>query len=113
MDLFELDPLLFDEGETARCDWCRGKGGHWLCWSCQVNVKVERGEVADGDDGEGGKVAEVPASVDVESDEVALERCGCVDCWVGSELKADEGEVGKFEGLAATLDEEGGEDDWG
>lgn len=37
-ELYEEDPLYYDMSDTRRCDWCRGKGGHWHC-SCDDNGK--------------------------------------------------------------------------
>jgi hypothetical protein len=33
-DLYELDPLWYDEDDEERCDICRGKGGWYICGNC-------------------------------------------------------------------------------
>ena len=38
-DLWEQDPLWYDEGDTETCDWCKGEGGHWHCPSCDKTKK--------------------------------------------------------------------------
>jgi hypothetical protein len=30
-DMYEVDPLWYDPGDTEACDRCEGKGGWWLC----------------------------------------------------------------------------------
>lgn len=30
-EVYEEDPLWYDEGDTKTCDWCDGAGGHWFC----------------------------------------------------------------------------------
>lgn len=37
-ELYSEDPMYYDMWDTLRCDWCRGKGGHWTC-SCDEHGK--------------------------------------------------------------------------
>lgn len=41
-ELYDEDPMYYDRWDTRRCDWCRGKGGHWTC-SCDENGKHGEG----------------------------------------------------------------------
>ena len=31
IELYDEDPLWYDEDDTERCDECRGNGGWWHC----------------------------------------------------------------------------------
>lgn len=33
-ELYELDPLWYDEDDVEDCDWCQGSGGYWACFTC-------------------------------------------------------------------------------
>lgn len=33
-DLYERDPLWYDEDDTEDCDFCDGRGFHWWCPTC-------------------------------------------------------------------------------
>jgi hypothetical protein len=33
-DLYEQDPLWYDEDDMERCDICRGKAGWYVCSTC-------------------------------------------------------------------------------
>jgi hypothetical protein len=34
-DLYDEDPLYYDEDDTERCEECKGRGGYYVC----LNVK--------------------------------------------------------------------------
>lgn len=53
-DLYEQDPLWYDEGDVEACDFCVGRAGWWACIStsewCEANPlpgreDVKRGEI--------------------------------------------------------------------
>lgn len=31
IEVYESDPMWYEEGDTERCDMCEGEGGWWLC----------------------------------------------------------------------------------
>ncbi len=41
-DLYEEDPLMYDEGDIEACEVCKGKGGFAVCAECNAdNPDVE------------------------------------------------------------------------
>lgn len=37
-DLYEEDPLWYNEGDTEECEHCNGYGGHVWCPSCGYDI---------------------------------------------------------------------------
>ncbi len=39
-ELYDEDPIYYDEDDTETCETCRGKGGYYLCFNEQCPAKV-------------------------------------------------------------------------
>lgn len=44
LDVYEEDPLWYDEGDTVICDWCAGRGGHYTCLNLKHHAAQPGGE---------------------------------------------------------------------
>jgi DnaJ-class molecular chaperone len=40
-ELYEMDPLWYDEDDTEPCHLCNGRGGWWSCWECCAQAERE------------------------------------------------------------------------
>jgi hypothetical protein len=41
IDVYELDPLWYDPGDTEPCAQCLGAGGWYWCYNAQCPAKLE------------------------------------------------------------------------
>lgn len=36
-EVYEDDPMWYDEDDTETCDWCLGHGGHYFCLNTKAH----------------------------------------------------------------------------
>lgn len=41
-DLYDMDPLWYDPGDTEVCEWCNGHGCHKWCRECGYDFFTKR-----------------------------------------------------------------------
>ena len=41
INVYDDDPLWYDEDDTVRCNQCEGSGGYWLCLSYNKHAEPQ------------------------------------------------------------------------